>query len=244
MSTTQENNQGREVRAIEGTISAAGGLIEGYAAVFNQVTELMPGLREVVRPGAFRRSLEAGDDVRALWNHDANYVLGRRASGTLTVEEDHRGLGYTINPPDAQWARDAQESIHRGDVSQSSFAFHVVVERWTQDLEAGYTLRELLDVDLIDVSPVTYPAYEGTSVNMRAAREARDALARHIASQVRGVGPEFVQEIVDELLGQRQGHSNQAIAEAHAAEELAKAQARMANYRRRLRLQDVTLINN
>lgn len=157
----------REIRAIEGEIRSAEGQIDGYAAVFNQVAEIWPGFREVIRPGAFARAIEEGADVRALWNHDPNFVLGRRGSGTLAVSEDEHGLRYVVRPPRAQWAEDLQETIGRGDVNRSSFAFVVRLERWTQDVENGFSLRELLDVDLIDVSPVTYPAYEGTSVGLR-----------------------------------------------------------------------------
>lgn len=231
-----------ELRAIESPIRSTGDEIEGLAAVFNQVTELMPGLREVIRPGAFARTLEAGADVRALWNHDSNFVLGRRGSGTLSVREDENGLRYVVQPPDAQWARDLQASIARGDVSNSSFAFSVVVERWTQDTEAGYTLRELLDVELYDVSPVTYPQYLGTTVGMRALQDIHKAMARHIAGQVRGVGPAFVQEIVDEIMRQGQhGEGGQEAALVAELDELKRAQERLSVRRRRLHLQEIRL---
>ncbi len=203
----------REVRAIEGEIRAAEGEIQGYAAVFNQVAEIWPGFREVIRPGAFARAIEEGADVRALWNHDPNYVLGRRGSGTLAIQEDEHGLRYVVKPPKAQWAEGVQETIGRGDVNQSSFAFVVRLERWTQDAENGFSLRELLDVDLIDVSPVTYPAYEGTSVGLRSAVGAREAWERH----------------------QAQGPSGQESAGASAAAR-ASSQERTAVRRRRLGL--------
>lgn len=230
-----------ELRAVDGSIRAAEGEIEGYAAVFNQMAEIMPGFREVIRPGAFSRAIEEGADVRALWNHDPNFVFGRRASGTLAVNEDEHGLRYVARPPEAQWARDFAESIARGDVSQSSFAFVVRLERWTQDVEAGFSLRELLDVDLIDVSPVTYPAYAGTSVGLRSAADMRGALARHLAGQVRGVGDEFVREVVDEMVHhamvrQAHGGDGQAAAPVDGAAERARAQGRLAVRRRRLGL--------
>ncbi len=220
MSDTQENGRGaaqgaiREVRAIEGEIRAAGGEIQGYAAVFNQVAEIWPGFREVIRPGAFARAIEEGADVRALFNHDPNFVLGRRGSGTLAVNEDEHGLRYVVQPPAAQWAVDLQETIGRGDVNQSSFAFVARLERWTQDAENGFSLRELLDVDLIDVSPVTYPAYEGTSVGLRSAVGAREAWERH----------------------QAQGGGDQAVVGAEGAVERARSQERIAVRRRRLGL--------
>lgn len=243
MSGSQKNGVGGdlggmcEVRAIEGEIRAAGGEISGYGAVFNQAAEILPGFREVIRPGAFTRAIEEGADVRALWNHDSNFVLGRRSSGTLAIQEDEHGLKYVVQPPEAQWARDLQVSIGRRDVSGSSFAFVVVTERWTQDAGAGWVLRELLDLDLIDVSPVTYPAYAGTSVGLRAAGDARRALARYLASQVRGLSQEALQELVDEVLSGARAVGDQAVAGAGPAAQ-ASAQERLAVRRRRLRLME------
>lgn len=154
------------------------GDIEGYAAVFNELSVDLGGFREYIRPGAFSEAIRE-DDVRALWNHDSNYVLGRNKAGTLELSEDERGLKIKVTPPDAQWARDLRESIRRGDVDQMSFAFQTVEDRWERD--SGENRRELIEVRLYDVSPVTYPAYEGTSVSARALtmceqlNEARDA---------------------------------------------------------------------
>lgn len=148
------------------------GKIVGYAAVFDTPSVPLGGFREVVRRGAFSDSLNA--DVRALWNHDPNYVLGRTKNGTLRLEEDDRGLRVEIDPPNTTWARDFMESIRRGDVDQMSFAFRAIEDRWTND-ENG-TLRELLKAQLLDVSPVTFPAYEATSVTLRALLEDVSAL--------------------------------------------------------------------
>ena len=141
--------------------------IVGYAAVFNSTTDL-GYFEERIKPGAFGRAIKERQDVRALWNHDANFVLGRTKSGTLVLDEDNTGLRVEIDPPDTQHARDLVESIRRGDVDQMSFAFIAVKESWT-DRKGLAPLRELEDVDLFDVSPVTYPAYEATSVGMRSA---------------------------------------------------------------------------
>lgn len=152
---------GIEVRDVEG----AAPKIIGHAAVFNRDSEDM-GFIERVAPGAFARAIAEKQDVRALWNHDRNYVLGRTASGTLALSEDSEGLRYEIDAPDVQWARDLHVSIQRGDVTQSSFAFSVVSEEWRKD-DAGKWTRTLKDVDLYDVSPVTYPAYPDTDVSAR-----------------------------------------------------------------------------
>jgi uncharacterized protein len=169
--------------------------IVGHAAVFDEWTTLYDGQyfswREVVRPGAFGRAIKKKQDVRALFNHDANFVLGRTKSGTLAIEEDQRGLLTKIEPPDTQAGRDLMTSIGRGDVSQMSFAFSVsrgkkkpkrtekdgveVIEDGGERItiryegEKRFEERELLDLDLFDVSPVTYPAYEGTDVGIRSA---------------------------------------------------------------------------
>jgi len=106
--------------------------------------------------------------VRALWNHDANFVLGRTKAGTLKLEEDRKGLWIEIDPPNTQAAHDLMESMRRGDVDQMSFAFRAVEETWTERKDE-MTLRELKDVDMYDISAVTYPAYEGTQVGLRSA---------------------------------------------------------------------------
>lgn len=145
-------------------------VIEGYAAVFDQFSELLGDFREVIRPGAFKKSIENGADVRALWNHDPNFVLGRTKNGTLFLEEDEKGLKVRIIPPNTTWARDLVESIRRGDVDQMSFGFKVVRENWIPG-EDGGVIRELLEVDLFDVSPVTFPAYPTTSVAVRSVED-------------------------------------------------------------------------
>lgn len=145
-------------------------VIRGYAAVYDAETDLGE-FREVVRPGAFAQAVER-DDVRALFNHDANYVLGRNTAGTLHLTDDATGLGVVVVPPDTTWARDLITSMERGDVNQMSFAFSVNEQGWiTRD---DKPLRELKDVTLYDVSVVTYPAYPQTSAQARA--EARDLM--------------------------------------------------------------------
>ena len=140
--------------------------IVGYAAVFDQLSEpLFGGFREKIAKGAFKKTIREAD-VRALWNHDPNYVLGRTKSGTLKLREDDRGLAIEIDPPDTQWARDLMTSIERGDVDQMSFGFRVVKESWDRDAD-GTIIRTLREVELFDVSPVTFPAYPQTSVQVR-----------------------------------------------------------------------------
>lgn len=159
-----------EIRADEDS-----GRIVGYAAVFNSLSEDFGGWREIVRPGSFTKTLREKRDIRALWNHETSYVLGRTLNGTLTLREDENGLRVEITPPDTQWASDLVTSIRRGDVSQMSFGFRTVRDNWRTDSNDTGTLRELLELELHEVSPVTFPAYGATDVQVRAFMAERGA---------------------------------------------------------------------
>jgi len=139
--------------------------IQGHAAVFNQWSEDLGGFREKIRPGAFKKTLKESD-VRALFNHDANYVLGRNKAGTLTLAEDDTGLAIDIDPPDTTWASDLKVSMQRGDVNQMSFGFQTVKDEWNNEDKKNIE-RELVEVRLFDVSVVTYPAYPQTNAQVR-----------------------------------------------------------------------------
>ena len=142
-------------------------VIEGYASVFDSWSEELGGefpFRERVVKGAFEESIQR-DDIRALFNHDPNYVLGRNTSNTLSLEEDEKGLRVRITPPQTQWAKDLLVSIKRGDITQMSFGFTVILDRWSY--EDNIDIRELLKVKLYDVSPVTFPAYSQTECGIR-----------------------------------------------------------------------------
>jgi len=141
----------------------------GYASVFNTETVIAGLFREQIAPGAFAEAVTQ-DDVRALFNHDPNFVIGRTASGTLSLREDETGLAYDAIPPDTQWARDLMVSVGRGDISQSSFGFAVESDEWTHPTRNGeLPLRTIRKAKLYDVSPVTYPAYESTTTAVRSA---------------------------------------------------------------------------
>jgi len=148
--------------------------IVGHAAVFNELSEDLGGFREKIAPGAFRKTLQEAD-IRALWNHDPNYVLGRNKSGTLKLEEDEKGLAIEIDPPDTTWACDLMISIERGDISQMSFGFRTIKDDFEK--EGDTLIRILREVELFDVSPVTYPAYPQTDVQMRKLRDALERFA-------------------------------------------------------------------
>lgn len=139
-------------------------MMVGMAALFNTLSEDLGGFREQIAPGAFEKSLK-NSDVRCLWNHDSNHVLGRTASGTLRIKETKQGLQIENDMPDTMCARDLGVSMERGDVNQMSFGFCTIKDNWEQ--MDGETIRTLIEVELFDVSPVTFPAYPDTQVAMR-----------------------------------------------------------------------------
>lgn len=158
--------------------------IVGRAAVFYDGTEeteyklfdaivaedgrtISPALVERISERAFNKALSEKHDVRALFNHDPNLVLGRTKSGTLKLTKSLRGLDYEVKPGDTTVARDVAEHIKRGDVTGSSFGFIVRDQKFSHDKERGVDIREIRSLDLTDVSCVTYPAYSATSVSMR-----------------------------------------------------------------------------
>jgi len=153
--------------------------IVGHAAVFNQWSEDLGGFREQIAPGAFAEAINA-DDVRALFNHDTNQVLGRNRSKTLTLLEDSRGLMSEIILPDTQLARDLEALMKRGDINQMSFAFSIDQDgqTWKKAGEGPWE-RTITKVSrLYDVSVVTFPAYPQTDAAVRAMRALEDAAAR------------------------------------------------------------------
>lgn len=147
-------------------------VIVGYAAVFETLSENLGGFREKIAVGAFDAVM--GDDVRATYNHDANIVLGRSSSGTLRLSLDAVGLRYEVDPPDTQAARDLLVSMERGDIAESSFRFMVEDDDWSED-DDGRVVRTIKAFRrLIDVSPVTYPAYPDAKVAQRSLESWRE----------------------------------------------------------------------
>jgi len=145
--------------------------LTGYAAVFYRKDDpgteyrIFDDLIERIEPGAFRRALAENQDIRALFNHDASAVLGR-VPETLRLDEDEIGLRYAIVLPPTQLGRDVAALVARGDITGSSFSFAVRSQRY--DYLDGVAIRWLTDVDLYDVGPVTFPAYDATNAAVRA----------------------------------------------------------------------------
>ena len=158
-----------EQRSILGTMQATdGNRLVGYAAVFDSpttITEQGRTFTEVIRHGAFKRAVNAaGADIIATFNHDPSRVLGRTSAGTLQLSEDGRGLRFEVQLPDH--AADVREMVARGDVRGASFTFSPRPngEKWTG------TTRELTDLYVVELGPVTMPAYRDTSVGLRSAQ--------------------------------------------------------------------------
>lgn len=138
--------------------------ITGYAAVFDSEAH-----GEVIRSGAFKKTIKENKNIRALWNHDTGRPLATTENGTLTLKEDESGLRFEMQPnSDTSWGKDAIASIKRGDVKGMSFGFEVIKEEFTKRDNADDVLRELIEVRLFEVSPVTFPWYEDTEVDVRA----------------------------------------------------------------------------
>lgn len=155
-------------------LRAAGRKLEGYAAVFG-IEARIGSFIEVIRPGAFRGTLETGKDVIALVDHDFSKLLARTKSGTLKLSEDSKGLAFEIQVPGTQLGNDVLELAQRGDLGGMSFGFPPPGkdgERWTGQR------RELLNLDLREISVVSsWPAYEGTIIKARSKMPPRLAAA-------------------------------------------------------------------
>jgi len=182
----------RFVRGPGGTTKRKSGhpMIRGLAAVYYDGTprtefELFPGLVERIAPGAFERVLADGGDVLALFNHDRNLVLGRKGSGTLSLESTERGLEYAITPGATTIAADVLEHISRRDVTGSSFSFLPLKETWEVDKKRKLDVVTVEDLELFDVGPVTLAAYGATDAEVTEARERAKLLARLTSYRVR-----------------------------------------------------------
>jgi HK97 family phage prohead protease len=168
--------------------------IVGYAAIFNVLSSDLGGFKERIVTGAFAKSLRE-EDVRAFWNHDPNFPLARTKNGSLQLEEDITGLRYSITPPDTSYARDLKENIRSGIVNQSSFAFQIL--KRSMESEAGMPVQVLHEVRLVDVSPVSIPAYSQTYAALR-------SMAIELTSGIRledalGDDPEFARRCLEGL---------------------------------------------
>jgi HK97 family phage prohead protease len=183
--------------------------ITGYAAVFHRAEEagteyrLGKDLVERISPTAFSRAISEKHDARALFNHDPNMLLGRAGAGTLRLSADQRGLKYEIDLPDTQVGRDVAASIARGDLTGSSFAFQVTKQSFAK--ADKHDVRNIEDVNLLDVGPVTYPAYQATTTGLRSgecsdAFEAREAWTKNVEAEAVAVRSRVISLDIEKAL--------------------------------------------
>ncbi|MGD0869058.1 MAG: HK97 family phage prohead protease [Bryobacteraceae bacterium] len=157
-------NAGDETRACKIEFrKAEDGHIKGYPILFNALSEDLGGFRERILPDA----IQFADDLKADFNHNPDYILGRTLAGTLKVSTDARGAFMDADPPDTTWARDLKVSIDRGDIDQGSFSFRVLPGGQQISEENGQQVRTLSKILVRRVSVVSDPAYTKTSIEVR-----------------------------------------------------------------------------
>lgn len=178
-----------EVRSDEGKPPR----IVGLAPRYGVWSDDLGGFVERFEPGAFTKTL-AESDVRALFNHDANYVLGRQKAGTLGMTDQRKGLHFEVEPPETSWAADLLVSMRRGDIDQTSFSFRAIRDEWTEPEKDGQPYKRVVrEAQLFDVSIVTFPAYPSATAQVRSACVAAgidiDALSECVSRASRGLPP-------------------------------------------------------
>ena len=156
------------------TMEDSKAVISGYASIFDRSSQVLGGgFVEQIKRGAFTKTLQergtqtSRDDIKALFNHSTDLVLGSKRAGTLRLSEDSKGLHYEVDLDlDITHHRSAFKMIERGDVTNSSFGFDVIEERWSvSDNSSDPVMREVLETRLYEVSPTPFPAYEDSTVS-------------------------------------------------------------------------------
>lgn len=142
--------------------------VQGYAITFNSPSVDLGGFTEIAAPGCLTRTLVENPDVLLLRDHKQELLLGRTTSGTLTLTVDATGLAFSCVLPNTSAGNDLAASLKRGDISACSFGFSTVNDTWSDDAQ-GNIIRSLLDIDLYEISIVSFPAYESTSASLRSA---------------------------------------------------------------------------
>jgi uncharacterized protein len=140
--------------------------ISGYAIVWNSPSVDLGGFIEVCAPTMLDRTLKQSPDILALRDHKQELLLGRTTAGTLQLRTDTKGLAFTISLPGTHIGDDTAENVRLGNLSGVSFGFTTVKDDWSID-STGNVLRTLLDVDLFEISPTSFPAYTETVVSTR-----------------------------------------------------------------------------
>lgn len=159
-------------------------VLEGYAAVFNEKADVDGLFDEIILPGAFSRTLIENKDILALVNHNFDNVLGRTSNGLLQLIEDDYGLKFELHLPETDKANQTFQDVQCGNLKDCSFLFFEVAESW--DYSGEKPLRILSDLDLIEISIVAVPVYEGTEVSARSKEKANvGALKNKMQAQIK-----------------------------------------------------------
>lgn len=175
MNKIKRTGWGSEIRA---TDREGKQIITGHAAMFDKLSQNLGGFVEKIARGAFAESISKRDVV-ALWSHNIDLVLGRVSNKSLRVYEDDEGLAFELELPDTTLGRDAYKSIERGDVRGMSFGFSVQEQEWARGAEGQPHTRTLKKIDLFEISPTAFPAYDATDVSVRDA----EGLLKELESQ-------------------------------------------------------------
>ena len=167
-----------------------GNTLIGHASVFGQLAPMAGGYEEMAAT-AFDQALKSPEtDVRALVNHNPTMVLGRQSAGTLRLSTDKEGLRFEVDLPDTSYANDLKELLRRGDVTGASFGFFPGEDSYRKAPDGKQIRTHTSVARLLDVSPVTWPAYEGATVALRhvtfASRSAREQAIRARARLLKG----------------------------------------------------------
>lgn len=159
-----------ELRSIEGNLEVKDDdqmIVEGYALRFNTWSEDLGKFIETISPNALKKTKL--DDVRLLFNHDWNHVLGRQSANTLDLEVDEVGLRFKARLPNTSYAKDIYEQIRAGNINQCSFHFNADKKSidMKYDNERGLYKRTINSINQIkEISIVSLPAYKETDVSV------------------------------------------------------------------------------
>jgi HK97 family phage prohead protease len=168
-----------ESRSLRAEVRAwANRTISGYAARVNVRTDIAGINLEELAPGCFARAIREKQNVRALVNHDPSQVLASIRGGSLALAEDGLGLRFTADCAQTVFADALLTSLSRGDIHECSFSFIPRKDKWTKVKDSSGRLRDLRtieDLDLYDISCVSFPQYDGTSVALVSAASAASA---------------------------------------------------------------------
>lgn len=152
-----------EIRA--SVLTASNKKLVGYAVRWNSLSEIIwDEFREQFAPGAFSESLATGSDVRALFEHNPNQLLGRTKSGSLVLSEDDTGLRFELTPPNTQIGNDVLALVERGDISGMSFGFRALKDAW--DVAKSPWLRTVIAAELREITVTSMPAYSASDVEI------------------------------------------------------------------------------